>query len=137
MNLGMVGDVTPEGVSLTPEARRYIGFFHAHKDLLRGAHPVADVAVLRSFASVEFNPAEGLVGATLFEQSLIQARVPFDIILHGHLADLGSYKVLVLANQDALSDAQLDRIRSFVQSGGGLVATGASSVHNQWRARQS
>jgi hypothetical protein len=136
MNLGMVGDVSPDGVKLTPEARRYVDFFHAHKAVLRGSTPVADVAVLRSFASIEFNPAECLVGATLFEQSLIEAHVPFDIILDRHLDDLGRYKVLVLADQDALSDAQIAKISAFVDAGGGLVVTGRSSMLDGWRLRR-
>ena len=136
MNLGMVGDVTPEGVELTAEARRYIEFFHSHKPVLRGARTVADVAVLRSFASIEFNPAATLPPTVLFEQSLIQARVPFDIISDRHLAELDRYKVLVLANQDALSDAQLEAIRGFVARGGGLVATGDTSMLTEWRIRR-
>jgi hypothetical protein len=136
MNLGMVGDVTPQGIALTPEARRYIAFFHAHRSVLRGTRALADVAVLRSFASVEFNPAAGLVGATLFEQSLIQARVPFDIVLDSDLPGLDRYQVLVVANQDALSDAQVAAIARFVERGGGLVVTGDSSVLTEWRLRR-
>ena len=136
-NLGMVGDVSPEGVALTPEARRYIDFFHAHQSVLRGATPVNEVAVLRAFAAVEFNPAECLVGATLFEQSLIQARVPFDIIVDRHLEELDRYKVLVLADQDALGDRQIERIRAFVERGGGLVVTGRTSMLTGWRLRRS
>ena len=36
-----------------------------------------DVAVLRSFASVEFNPAQANVSTVLFEQTLLQNRIPF------------------------------------------------------------
>jgi len=136
MNLGMVGDVSPQGVALTPEAQRYIAFFHAQKNVLRGTRVLADVAVLRSFASVEFNPAEGLVGAGLFEQSLIQARVPFDIVLDRDLLDLDRYQVLVVANQDALSDAQVAAIARFVERGGGLVVTGNSSLLTESRLRR-
>ncbi len=135
-NLGMVGDVTPEGVSLTPEARRYIEFFHAHNSVLTGTESIADVAVLHSFRSVEFNPSEALVSTVLFEQSLIQARIPFHIILDRHLPDLGRYKVLVIANQDAMSDAQVDAVRRFVGQGGGLVITGNTATMTEWRVRR-
>jgi hypothetical protein len=136
MNLGMVGDVSPTGVSLTPEARRYIDFFRAHKSVLSGTTSAAGAAVLRSFASIEFNPAESNVSTVLFEQSLIQGKVPFDIIFDRHLADLRRYNVLVLANQDALSDAQVENIRGFVAAGGGLVATGNSSLLTGWRLKR-
>jgi hypothetical protein len=135
-NLGMVGDVHPAGIRLTAEARRYIRFFHERQDSFRGTEPVANVAVLRAFAAVQFYPAGALVAATLAEQTLIQHRIPFHIIYDRHLNDLSRYKVLILADQDALSDAQAEAIRAFVRSGGGLVATGNSSLLTDWRLRR-
>jgi len=135
-NLGMVGDVHPEGIKLTPEAKRYIDFFHGQRTALAGTEPVGDVAVLRAFAAVEFNPARALVAATLAEQTLIQHHIPFDIIFDRHLSDLGRYQALILADQDALGDAQAAAIRRFVEAGGGLVATGNSSLLTDWRVRR-
>ncbi len=43
-------------------------------------------------------------------------------------ASLSRYKILILAGAAALSDDQLAAIRAFVQSGGGLVATGETSL---------
>lgn len=97
---------------------------------------MADAAVLHSFASVEFNPAISGVSTTLFEQTLIQSKIPFDIIFDRHLNDLSKYKLLVLADQDALSDEQVRAIRTFVENGGGLVATGTTSLLNDWRLRR-
>jgi len=133
MNLGMVGHVTPEGVDLTPAARNYISFFHAHAKDLVDTESVADAALLRSFASVEFNPGKALLSSFLFEQTLIQTKIPFAIISDRRLNDLGKYKVLILANQDALSDEQLSAIREFVRNGGGLVATEETSWRDGWR----
>ncbi len=132
-NIGMVGDVHPEGIELTAEARRYIEFFHRHNRGLAGTEPVGDVAVLRSFPAVEFNPSRALVAAVLAEQTLIQHHVPFDIVFNRHLRDLARYKVLLLADQDALSDEEAAAIRGFVESGGGLVATGSTSLLTNWR----
>ena len=132
-NLGMVGNVTPEGTLLKPGALEYIQFFRRHAGELAQSKQVADAAVLRSFASTEFNPAAVLPSTMLFEQTLIQTRIPFDIIFDRQLNDLARYKVLVLANQDALSDDQANRIRAFVAAGGGLVATGDTSLRTEWR----
>ncbi len=136
MNLGMVGDVSTSGVSLTLEGRRYIDFFHAHKQQLRGTATLADAAILRSAASVDFNPSKAHVSTVLFEQSLIQGKILFDIIFDRDLADLSKYKVLILADQDALSDAEIASIRHFVEQGGGLVATGSSSLLTDSRIRR-
>lgn len=135
-NIGMVGDVHPEGIELTPQARRYIRFFHRHNPDLAGTEPVGDVAVLRAFPAVEFNPSQALVAAVLAEQTLIQHHLPFDIIFNRHLANLDRYKVLVLADQDALSDEEVAAIRRFVESGGGLVATGRTSLLTGWRLKR-
>ena len=135
-NIGMAGDVHPEGIKFTPEAKRYIDFFHRRQAALAHTEPVGDVAVLRAFAAVEFNPARALVAATLAEQTLIQHHIPFDIIFDRHLNDLRRYKALILADQDALSDAQAAAIRRFVEAGGGLVATGNSSLLTDWRLRR-
>lgn len=135
-NLGMVGDVAPGGIHLTPAARRYIRFFIQHKQELSHTRPLADVAVLHSFASNEFNPGEAIPATTLFEQTLIQTRVPFEIIFDQQLADLSRYRVLVLAGQDAIGDGQAEAIRRFVHNGGGLVATGPTSMMDESRRRR-
>jgi len=72
----------------------------------------------------------------LFEQVLIQAKIPFDIIFDDNLKDLSKYSVLVLANQESLSDGNLDLIQNFIKQGGGLVATESSSLYNEWRRRR-
>jgi hypothetical protein len=136
VNLGMVGDLMPNGAELTQPSQQYIRFFHSHvKDLVDTAS-VADVAVLRSFASIEFNPVRANVSTVLFEQTLLQNKVPFDIIFDRNVDQLKRYRVLVLANQDALSDGELDRIRTFVSQGGGLVATENTSLFDGWRLRR-
>ena len=136
VNLGMVGDLMPTGAELTPSAQEYIRFFHAHVKDLADTASMADVAVLRSFASIEFNPGRANVSTVLFEQTLLQNKVPFDIIFDRNLDQLKRYKVLILANQDALSDEELGRIRAFVTEGGGLVATEDASLLNEWRLRR-
>jgi hypothetical protein len=72
----------------------------------------------------------------LFEQTLIQGKVPFDIIFDEHVKDLSKYRVLVLAGQECLSDEQLRLIREFVNRRGGLVATEDSSLYTEWRLRR-
>ncbi|MCZ2150096.1 MAG: hypothetical protein LC126_20255 [Bryobacterales bacterium] len=135
-NLGMVGDLSADGTELTPAAARYVKFFHEHLKDLAGSRGVPNVAILRAFPSIEFNPARSNVSTMLFEQTLIQSRIPFDIVFEPHLADLARYKVLVLANQDALSDRAVAQIRAYVQAGGGLVATEDSSLLTDWRLRR-
>jgi hypothetical protein len=132
-NLGVLAGADAGGNEAPPEMQRYIRFFGSHlQDLVRTT-TVADAVVLRSFSSVEFNPSQSNFSTVLFEQTLIQGKIPFGIVFDRHLKDLGKYKVLVLANQDALSDEQIGDIQKFVEDGGGLVATENTSLLTDWR----
>jgi hypothetical protein len=121
----------------TPEAvRRYVQFFHKNFEHYRDVENIADVAVLHSFASMGFNNDRPAVSTMLFEQALIQSRVPFDVIFDDNLKDLSRYRVLVLADQECLDDAQMDLILKFVAGGGAVVATESTSLYNNWRERR-
>ena len=113
--------------------RKYVKFYHDNFEHYRETDNIADVAILRSFPSMAYNNYTTHQSTILFEQVLIQAKIPFDIIFDDNLKDLSKYSVLVLANQESLSDDQLDLIRNYVSQGGGLVATEYSSLYNEWR----
>jgi hypothetical protein len=132
-NLGIVAGWDVMANTIPDGAKPYIDLFQKRSEDLVNTRTVADVAVLRSFAAIAFNPAGSNVSTILFEQSLIQARIPFAIIFDRHLSDLSAYKVLVLADQDALSDAQVASIRAFASAGGSVIATGRTSLMNEWR----
>ena len=133
--LGDVGGVLA-GYDLPDDQRKYIKFFHQNFEHYREVESVADVAVLHSFASMGFNNDRPAVSTMLFEQALIQGKVPFDIVFDANLRDLSKYRVLVLADQECLNDEKLDHIRTFVREGGGLVATEGTSLWTEWRQRR-
>jgi hypothetical protein len=129
---GMVGGIL--SVQRLPESsKRYIRFFHDNFRLFRDTDSAADVAVLHSFGTLAFNNDRPYQSTWLFEQALIQAQIPFDVIFDQHLKDLSRYRVLVLGDQECLSDAQLALIRAYVKNGGGLVATELTSLYTEWR----
>ena len=63
-----------------PDALRYIRFLPGQQPPLRRHAPVADVAVLRSFPSLAYNSIGPHLETTLMEQSLIQHKIPFDLV---------------------------------------------------------
>jgi len=134
-SIGDVGGVLA-GYDLPEDQRRWLRFFHRNFDRYREVENIADVAVLHSFASMGFNNERPAVSTMLFEQALIQAQVPFDIVFDGHLKDLSKYRVLVLADQEALNEEALNRIRGFVEQGGAVVATEHTSLYTEWRERR-
>ncbi|MCZ2075000.1 MAG: beta-galactosidase [Bryobacterales bacterium] len=135
-NLGMVGGALA-GYELPEEQRTYIRFYRDRfHDLYRDVQNRADVAVLHGFASMAYNSDLPWQSSMLFEQALIQAKVPFDIIFDEHLRDLSKYRVLVLPDQESMSDAQAALVREYVRRGGGLVATGHASLFTEERRRR-
>lgn len=111
----------------------YIAFYRKHRDLFVGARDLATVGVLRSYPSITYHNARAQLSAILVEQALIQSRVPFHLIFDERLPDLSHLKVLILPDSECLSDEQIGKIRSFVENGGGLIATGQAGLYDEWR----
>jgi hypothetical protein len=124
------------GFGLTRQKQDYIDFYHKNFDHYRGVATVSDVAVLRTYATMAFNNDRPYQSVYLFEESLIRNHIPFDIIFDQHLGDLSKYRVLVLADQECLSERQLEQIRAFVAGGGGLVASEHTSLYTEHRQRR-
>ena len=134
-SIGDVGGVLA-GYDLPADSRRWLRWYHRNFARYRDVENIADVAVLHGFASMAYNNDRPAVSTMLFEQALIQARVPFDIIFDDNLRDLSKYRVLVLADQEAMDDGAMKLIRSFVEGGGAVVATGQTSLYTAWRERR-
>ncbi|HEY1985233.1 MAG TPA: twin-arginine translocation signal domain-containing protein [Terracidiphilus sp.] len=69
-----------------------------------------------------------------FYHALVEARIPFEMV-HDRLLDadhVRQFQTLILPNIAALSVAQCDHLREFVERGGGLVATFETSLYDEW-----
>jgi len=66
-------------------------------------------------------------------QALVEDRIPFDMVNDKLLDEehLKNYKLLILPNIAALSNAQCQQLREFVQRGGSIVATFETSLYNE------
>ncbi len=133
--LGQIGDVMA-GYNFPAEQKPYLDFFRSHFDLFRNVKSRPDVAVLHSFASMAFNNDLPWQSAMLVEQALIEAKIPFDIVFDQQLEHLEKYKALILPDQECLTDTQLDLVRRYVESGGGLVSTEQTGLFDDWRRRR-
>ncbi len=117
-----------------PAIQAFVRFFHRRRELLRGADVAADVAVLRSFPSLAFCRTGEVPVTWQVEQSLIESRIPFQILYDQQLDDLRRYRAVVLAGCTAMSDRQVEQLRGYVQSGGRLCLIGPAATHDQWNA---
>jgi len=66
-------------------------------------------------------------------QALVRARIPY-IPVHADYIERDSPELAVLAlpNLGAMSDAQCDAVRRFTSRGGSVIATGATSLYDEW-----
>jgi hypothetical protein len=109
-----------------------------NQEFLVNRRPIASVGVVWSQQNSDFfgrDDAELLVdlpwrGVT---QALIRARIPYLPVHADHIErDASLFSALILPNLAAMSDDQAASVRRFVQRGGGLLATGESSLLDQW-----
>jgi hypothetical protein len=115
--------------------------FRWHKENARylvDRRPVAAVGVVWSQKNTDYygrDEAAELVDAPYrgWIQALIRARIPYVPVCADHIErDAGEFSALALPNLGALSDEQCAAIRQFSARGGGVVATGATSLYNEW-----
>lgn len=120
----------------TPE--RVFSWHKDHEQYLVNRKPVASVGVVWSQRNTDYygrDDSAEMVDAPYrgFTGALMRARIPF---LPVHVDDIdkdsATLAVLILPNVGAMSNAQCDAIRRFVQRGGALFATGASSLYDEW-----
>jgi hypothetical protein len=68
---------------------------------------------------------------------LLQAHIPFCLINDDDLrSGLGDYQAVVLPHVGALGDEGADALRGYVRDGGVLVATGETSLYDEWGRRR-
>jgi hypothetical protein len=101
------------------------------------------VALLYSEQTATFHPgaAEGDRAADHvlgMYHALVEARVPFEMVHEAFLTPdkIDRFKLLVLADAAALSDAQCAAIRAYVSRGGSVLATFATSLYDELGRRR-
>jgi hypothetical protein len=111
-----------------------------HEEYLIDRQPVATVGVIWSQENVDYYggdqpderfrlPWNGITDA------LIRARIPYVPVHADHIErDCKAFGLatIVLPNVGALSESQCEAIRRFAASGGGVVATGETSLFDEW-----
>jgi Hypothetical glycosyl hydrolase 6/Beta-galactosidase trimerisation domain len=128
---------------LAPVEQLYTWHFRNER-YLRNTEPMARVAMVYSQQTARWyggTQARQKVEdhAQGFYHAMIEARIPFEMLHDGLLdaAHTGRFKVLVLPNIAALSDAQCAQLRDFVRRGGSLVATYETSLYDERGARRT
>jgi hypothetical protein len=100
--------------------------------------PMARVALVYSQQTAWYYGAKVEDYALGWYQALVESRIPFEMV-HDRLLDaelLAPYKTLILPNIAALSEAQCEQLRAFVNKGGNIVATHETSLYDEVGTRR-
>ena len=126
-----------------PAVERIYQWHFENERYLRNEAPLARVALLHSEQTETYHP--GVAQGDRAEDhvlgmyhALIEARVPFELVHEAFLTPdrLDQFRLLILADAAALSDAQCDAIRGYVKRGGSVLATFASSLFDEFGQRR-
>ena len=113
-------------------------WYVANQEFLHPRQPVATVGIVYSQRNFDFfgrDEADLLVNLPQrgFTEALTRARIPYVLVHADDLErDAAGLRALVLPNLGTMTDAQVAAVRAFAGRGGGLVATGASSLFDPW-----
>jgi len=83
-----------------------------------------------------YSISDTYVPVTLTEQVLIQHKVPFDILFDEDINQIDRYGEVILAGQECVGNAQVEKLLQYVRNGGTLVLTGNTAQYNEWRERR-
>jgi hypothetical protein len=142
-----------------PAMERVYAWHAKHEAYLRNEGSLADVAMVfgpNAQRSPSLGARLGLVRAAPFNDgrgggggpendlvpaahangmyaALVESRVPFEMVYTGLLRpeDVDKYRLLILPNVLALSDAECDQLRDYVRRGGSLLATYQTSLGDE------
>jgi hypothetical protein len=125
------------------EVEPFYRWYAANQKYLVHRQPVATVGVVYSQRNLEWYgrddgnelalaPYDGMI------QALIRTRIPYMAVHADHIdRDAGQFSVLVLPNLAAMTDSQVEAVRRFVSKGGSLIATGETSLYDDYGDRRT
>jgi hypothetical protein len=93
---------------------------------------LARVAIVASGQTTTFHGGDAEGAQYGYYHALIESRIPFEIVDDRFLDSVDKYRVLVLPNIAALSDAQCKQLVEYVHNGGRIVATHETSLYDEW-----
>jgi len=128
---------------LAPVERIY-DWHYRHERYLRNESSLARVALLHSEQTAAYHAGvapgdrhdDHMLG---MYHALVESRVPFELVHEAFLTPdrLNQFKLLILADSAALSNEQCAAIKRYVDGGGSLLATFASSLFDEAGKRRT
>lgn len=111
---------------------QYMKFFKVHENLYNVdvSEPVANIAIYKSFYGD--SNLEPVI------QSFLRHQIPFSYVFSDNIERMYKFDLLVLANQEAMNQEEINEVAKFVQQSGALLATEKSSLFDRkYRRRKT
>lgn len=113
-------------------------WYKTNEAYLLNRQPVANVGVVWSQINTDFYgrdnatelvelPWRGMI------QALVRSRIPYLTVHADHIdRDAAQFSVLILPNLAVMTGEQVSAVKRFVDKGGSLIATGDTSLYDEW-----
>jgi hypothetical protein len=102
--------------------------FDASFDLRQNGQRVADLGYTTEPANIKGGPSAHRSAALSAGETLARRHIPFGVVTRKSLSELARWRVIVLANVALLDNDEVAAFRAYVEQGGGLYASGATSL---------
>ena len=123
-------------------AEKLMRWHEENEEYLYDRRPVANVGMLWSQRDIDFYGRERAADRVQlpwrgFHRAMVRARIPLLPVHADNVArDADHLDVLILPDLAVMTDDQCRAVRGFVESGGSVVATGCSSLLDEWGERR-
>jgi len=113
-------------------------WYEQNQQYMVNRHPLASVGVVWSQQNVDFYGRDDALQRVIlpyrgFIQALIRARIPYLPIHADHIdRESEALSLMILPNLAAMSDSELQAVRRFQEKGGSLIASGETSLYDEW-----
>ena len=116
--------------------RAYLDFYAKHKAALLGARSLAALAFYHDTAGELFSPLKARLAFEDLDPKLAAAGWNCEPLYQNQLAYLSRYRCVVVACAWWLAEETAQALKSYVESGGGIVVLSVAGLQDEWGRRR-
>lgn len=137
---GGVAPLLNRDAELRQSHHQVYNWYKENSELFMGSQDLAPVGILYSREALSVDAECSRQAHEAMAQALLQNQIPFRYVLSDRLTEPGGLEglsLLVLPHILPISDSSVQQIRTFVENGGGLLATGRTSLYDESMRQRS
>jgi len=113
-------------------ARSYLRFYVKHKRFYEEARSAANVAILYPHKAIIYDFDHHWGALRGMEQTCLQNGIPFELVFPEELPErINDFDILLIPDYPCLEEENISVIRNWVAEGGGLYASGKTSLTDE------